>query len=229
MKESDLLTHYPRLWHMAEDGSFDSILKHGLLSTSALLDLHGVTGTDRAAIERMRRPDSVAVRGMGLPTATIRDNKPMTASALKKCLEDGLTPEEWFALLNERAFFWLSKKRLSKLLNAKAYRERPQTVLTVDTKSLLEAHRDKIELSPLNSGATIYNPLPRGRASFLPIGDYPFDKRRAEKGREYWVVELVVRRGVPDIKDHLIAAHHVHKGTKKELWRRPGAAADEGP
>lgn len=229
MKEKDLLHHYPRLWHMAEDGSFDSILKHGLLSTSALLDLHAISGAKREAIERMRRPESVVINGKGVPSATIRDNKPMTASALEKCLEDGLTPEEWFALLNDRAFFWLSKTRLNKLLNARAYRERPQTVLTVDTESLLEAHRDRIELSPLNSGATIYNPLPRGRTSFLPIAEYPFDQRRVEKGREYWVVELVVPGGVPDIKDHLIAAHHVHRGKKKELWRRPGAAADEGP
>lgn len=229
MKETELLQHYPTLWHMAEDGSFDSIMEFGLLSTSALLDLHGIEGAERNALERMRRPESVSINGKNVPAATIRDNKPMTASALEKCLQDGLTPEEWFAILNDRAFFWLSKKRLNKLLNARAYRSRPQTVLTVNTESLLEAHRDKIELSPLNSGATIYNPLPRGRDSFLPIGDYPFAQRRQEKGREYWVVELVVRGGVPDIKDHLIAAHHVHNGTKKELWRRPGAAADKGP
>jgi hypothetical protein len=229
LKESELISLYPRLWHMAEEGSFDSIVKYGLLSTSALLDLYGMEGEERRALERMRRPESVPLEGKGLPTAIVRDNKPMTASALEKCLTHGLKPEEWFAILNERSFFWLSKKRLNKLLNARAYRDRPQTVLTVDTKSLVEAHRKNVELSPLNSGATIYRPQPRGRDSFKPVADYPFEQRRKEKGREFWVVELVVLGGVPDIKDHLIAAHRVYEGERKELWRRKGASAGEGP
>ena len=229
MKECDLFSHYPRLWHMAEDGSFDSVLKHGLLSTSALLDLYGMKGEERRTLERMRRPELVPLEGKGLPSAIIRDNKPMTASALEKCLTHGLKPEEWFAILNDRSFFWLSKTRLNKLLNARAYRDRPQTVLTVDTNSLVETHRENVELSPLNSGATIYNPQPRGRDTFNSIADYPFEKRRKEKGREFWVVELVVRGGVPDIKDHLIAAHRVYHGQKTELWRRKGASAAEGP
>jgi hypothetical protein len=229
LKEVDLFSLYPRLWHMAEDGSFDSILRHGLLSTSALLDLYAMEGEERRAIERMRRPESVPLKRKGLPSAIVRDNKPMTASALEKCLTRGVKPEEWFAILNGRSFFWLSKKRLNKLLNARAYRDRPQTVLTVDTKSLVEAHRKNVELSPLNSGATIYKPQPRGRDTFKPIADYPFEQRRREKGCEFWVVELVVLGGVPDIKDHLIAAHRVYEGEKKELWRREGASADEGP
>ena len=49
MKEADLLEHYPRLWHMAEDGSFKSIRKNGLLSTTALLDLYGISGEEREA------------------------------------------------------------------------------------------------------------------------------------------------------------------------------------
>jgi hypothetical protein len=153
----------------------------------------------------------------------------MTESALSKCLTDGLTPEEWFKILNGRAFFWLSRKRLRRLLGARAYRNRPQTVLTVDTRSLVAAHRDRIELSSLNSGATIYNPQPRGRDTFRPIDDYPFDERRKTRSVEHSVVELVVLGGVPDIADHLIAAHRIHNGKNTELWRRAGAAADEGP
>jgi hypothetical protein len=229
LKEADLFSLYPRLWHMAEDGSFDSILRHGLLSTSALLDLYGIEGEQRRALECMRRPESVPLKGKDLPSAIVRDNKPMTASALEKCLTQGVKPEEWFAILNDRSFFWLSKKRLNKLLNARAYRDRPQTVLTVDTRSLVEAHRKNIELSPLNSGATIYKPQPRGPDTFAQIADYPFEQRRKVKGREFWVVELVAVGGVPDIKDHLVAAHRVYKGAKEELWRREGASVDEGP
>jgi len=229
VNEAELIRHFPRLWHMAEDGSFESIRIHGLLSTSSLLDLYGVDRDERAALESSRRPESVVITREGLPNAIVRDQKPMTESALKKCLAKDVTPKQWFEMLNERAFFWLSRERLRGLLGARAYRGRPQTVLTVNTASLLNAHRDRIELSPLNSGATIYNPQPRGRDTFLPVADYPFDDRRKTRPVDKSIVELVVRAGVPDIANHLIAAHRIDKGVQQELWRRPGTAADDGP
>ena len=153
----------------------------------------------------------------------------MTESALKKCLAKDLSPKQWFEILNGRAFFWLSRDRLRGLLGARAYRGRAQTVLTVDTASLLQAHRERIELSPLNSGATIYTPQPRGRDTFLAVERYPFDERRKTRSVEKSVVELVVREGVPDISNHLLAAHRIHNGEQQELWRKPGTAADDGP
>ncbi len=229
MKEADLLNHFPRLWHMAEDGSWESIRKHGLLSTSKLLDLYGVTGEKRFALESDRRPESVKITANGHDVATVRDNKPMRAAALAKCLAPGVTPKEWFELLNRRAFFWLSRDRLRTLLGAKAYRGRPQTVLTVDTAKLVAAYRDRIELSPINSGSTLYKPQPRGHDTFSSIAKYPFDERRKTRKVMASVAELVVLDGVPDIRDHLIAAHSVHKGVAKELWRLPGSSVDDGP
>jgi hypothetical protein len=214
---------------MAEDGSFESIKKHGLLSTSSLLDLYQIAGQRRVALESERRPESVIISKPGFPNAIVRDQKPMTESALNKCLAEDVTPRQWFEILNGRAFFWLSRDRLRGLLSARAYRGRPQTVLTVDTASLLKAHKERIELSPLNSGATLYNPQPRGRDTFLAVKDYPFDERRRTRPVDKSVVELVVREGVPDISDHLISAHRINNGIQKELWRKPGTAADDGP
>jgi hypothetical protein len=229
LKETDLLKYFPRLWHMAEDGSWESIKKHGLLSTSKLLDLYDVQGTQRKALESERRPDSVKLGAHGHDGATVRDNKPMTASALEKCLTPDITPTEWFELLNRRAFFWLSRERLRRLLNARAYRERPQTVLTVDTAKLVAAHRDRIELSPINSGSTIYKPQPRGGQTFQSIDKYPFDERRKTRTPMASVAELVVLDGVPDIANHLIAAHSIYKGVSNQLWRLAGTADDDGP
>jgi hypothetical protein len=229
VNEADLISHFPRLWHMAGDGSFKSIWTHGLLSTSSLLDLYGIKGKERAALESQRRSEPVTISREGLPNAIIRDQKPMTESALKKCLADGVTPSEWFKILNDRAFFWLSRNRLQGLLDARAYRGRPQTVLTLDTASLLNTHKDRIELSPLNSGSTLYTPQPRGPNTFLSVADYPFDERRKTRSVDNAVAELVVRGGVPDISNHLIAAHRVHEGVQQELWRRPGTGNDDGP
>jgi hypothetical protein len=229
VNEADLIQHFPRLWHMAEDGSFGSIMEHGLLSTSSLLDLYGIKGEERAALESRHRPESVTISKTGFADAVVRDQKPMTESALMKCLAADVTPKEWFEILNQRAFFWMSRDRLRGLLGARAYRRHPQTVLTVDTASLLNTHRDRIELSPINSGSTIYTPQPRGRDTFLSITDYPFDERRKTRSIDKSVVELVVRGGAPDIADHLIAAHRIYKGEQQELWRRPGTSADDGP
>jgi len=48
---AELLQDCPTLYHMAERGSWPSIREHGLLSTSALLDLYGKQGAEREAIE----------------------------------------------------------------------------------------------------------------------------------------------------------------------------------
>jgi hypothetical protein len=52
---------WPRLYHMAEAGSWPSIERHGLLSTTALLDLFEISGPRREAIESARRPESVKI------------------------------------------------------------------------------------------------------------------------------------------------------------------------
>ena len=46
---------HPTLYHMAEFGTWESICKHGLLSTTALLDLFGMSGAERTSIEACRR------------------------------------------------------------------------------------------------------------------------------------------------------------------------------
>lgn len=214
---------------MAEPGSWPAIRDHGLLSTSALLDRYGVAGASRAAIEASRRTHCVTITREGLPDAVIRDQLPMSDAALRKCLKDGLTPADWYRMLNARIFFWLSRARLRRLLGARAYRDRPQTVLTLETRSLVEAHADRIELSPINSGSTIFNPAPRGRQMFRPIADYDFDGWCRKRGAEDAVVELVVREGAPDIKDHVITVNDWAGGTATEIWRRPGADPAVGP
>jgi hypothetical protein len=229
LTEEDLVKHYPRLYHMAEDGSWNSICQHGLLSTSALLDLYGYEGVERQKLESERRPESVRIARNELPGAVVRDQKPMTSSALEKCLTNGTTPEKWFETLNERVFFWLSRDRLQDLLGARAYRNRPQTVITLNTAGVVAAHRERITLSPINSGSTIYRPVPRGRSTFLAINAFPFEERRKKKTVKDAVVELTVLKGLTDVMDHAIAAHRVFKREKTQLWLRSGADPSEGP
>lgn len=228
MQEDELISIYPRLYHMAEDGSFPSIRDHGLMSATALLDAYGISGDQRLAIEERRRPESVDIVKDGLPNAVIRDNKPMSDSALQKCLQGGLTPFQWYKLLNGKTFLWLHKNRLHRLLAAKAYRGRRHTILTFDTASLVAAHRDNILLSPINSGSTIMNPQPRGEGTFMRIADYPFAERRKTRPLENALVELTVAYSVPDAASHLLAAQRINGDEIEDLWRRAGSNPREG-
>jgi hypothetical protein len=196
----ELVNHFPRLYHMAELGTWPSIKAHGLLSTSALLDLYGVNGEERRRIESRRRPESVTMRHDRYGPAVIRDQKPISDSALQKCLT-GMTPTEWYRLLNTKVFFWLTPERVLGLLSARAYRDREHTVLTVDTQELLRLHQKKVVLSPINSGSTVYNPQPRGADTFQRLGTYPFEGWRQKRGSaKKAIAELAVDYHVSDIE-----------------------------
>jgi hypothetical protein len=227
LNEADLLRYFPRLWHLTAANNWQSVVQHGLLSTSALLDLFQIDGTDRLAIEARRRPNSVNLIAPSFAPAIVRDNRPLTASALQKCLEADTTVEQWFRMLNARTFFWLSRRRVDTLLNAKAHRGKPHAVLTIDTSSLVAAHRDRIELSPINSGATLCKAARRGRRTFRGIADFPFDERRRTRTIENAVVELVVRGGVRDIVDHLVSVETVDRGLMTRRWTRAGSGDDD--
>jgi len=229
VQEADLIALYPRLFHMAEDGSWPSIQKHGLLSTSRLLDLYQIHGAKRQALESQRRPQSVSLIRKGLGSVVVRDQKPLREASLAACLTDNLTPREWYEILNARTFFWLSRERLWRLLRAKAYRDQAQVVLTIDTATLVAAHRDSVMLSPINSGSTIMSAQPRGHDTFMTIADYPYAERRKGRSKADALVELIVMSGVPDICDHVIAVHRILREQSIEIWRRPGADRQDGP
>ena len=190
----ELVSKYPRLFHMAESGSWQNIQKYGLLSTTALLNLFEVPDPPRSKIESEQRTDSVPVQHPEYGIGVIRDQKPMPLGPLKKCLV-GMTPKEWFELLNSKTFFWPTQERLGKLLNGVQYKKKSHDVLTVDTRKLIERHRDKITLSPINSGFAIFGKPKRGKFTFKGIDEYPAVHRKGD------VAEVAVAYQVPDIED----------------------------
>jgi hypothetical protein len=127
----------------------------------------------------------------------------MREMALDRCL-DGISRRRWYELLNRKAFFWVTEARVQTLLGAKLYRNKEHTVITVDTASLLGRHSDRVTLSPINSGNTLYNPPRRGYQTFRSIAEYPFEERRKKRGLGNAVAELAVDYSVPDLETHTI-------------------------
>lgn len=220
MTEAEFAALYPRLWHVAHDGAWPAIRDGGLLSVSALLDLYRVSGPRREALESRRRAVSEVLSAPGLPGAVIRDQGPLSRK-LAGCLDDGLTPEAWLRLLNARVYFWPTARMAAGLLAAKRYRGTAQTVLTLDTASLLEAHGPHVRLSPINSGATEPFAARRGLSTFRTVADHPGAERRRVK-------EVTVDHAVPDIAAHVLAVERAAGGRLERLWLSPRAGADEG-
>ena len=210
MEAELLVRRYPKLYHMAEDGSWESIRRIGLLSTSALLDKFEVGGEKRYKIESSRRPEIVDIEHPELGKARVRDNKPMQEKTLERSLV-GMTPREWYEVLNHRVFFWVDEKRLIKLLGARAYRDRPHLVLEVDTAELLRRYSNTVSLSSINSGATFtMKPAPRGPDTFKRLSDHPAGKT---------VVELTVDYAVPDIAEFTFSVSRWFGNRKLEdIW-----------
>ncbi|KNZ33522.1 MAG: hypothetical protein AD742_06445 [Methylibium sp. NZG] len=201
MEASALVALHPRLFHMAERGSWPSIRANGLLSSSAALDLHGIAGTRRHALEREHRPERTAV-GPSSNQIVLRDQKPMEPTRLQKALVDGTTPDQWYSFLNSKVFLWAEESRLLRLLNARHYRAHEHDVLTIDTASLLQKYASSAWLCHMNSGNTFPMPTPRGMASFKRIPEYPTKQRSAAPAKP--VVEVLIDNSIPDIARHVI-------------------------
>lgn len=219
MLGEDLIRDYPVLYHMAEEGSWPSIARYGLLSATALLDRSDLGRRERCAIESKIRTESISVSCGHMGNVVIRDQKPLREHTLKKLLPPDMPVPEYCRLLNARTFLWADEDRLNTMLNAKAYRARPHDVLTVDTKGLVGRHRDEITLSHINSGATSRGAGKRGPDTFKRIDEYEYSPTKKYGGNR--VVEIAVDYMVRDIKRFVL---RVERRRRNEVlgttWRR---------
>ena len=209
MIPEELAARHPRLYHLTEPDALPGILRHGLLPTHQLLTLFEVAEANRHAIERQRRPASVTLTHPVHGRATITDNAPLSMAALAGCLDDGLKPEDWLRILNERVFFWPDERGLAALLGARLNRTRERAVLVLDTLSVARRTHGRMELSAINSGATIRRPARRGLSTFVPLERHSYEAWRCLRGGRDSVREVTVIGGVADVADHLVEHYRV--------------------
>lgn len=198
MNIDDLVAKYPKLFHMADKRNWHNITKHGLLSTTALLDLYEYHGHKRSEIESQLRTKEFLISHTNYGVAVIRDQDPMRdrpseGMYLKNCL-DGIGPREWFEFLNRKTFFWTTEKGLNFMLGARLYRNGSHYVLTVNTRKLLDQHADNVELSAINSGS-LYGMKKRSRETFQSITQF----------HAPWINELTVDYSISNILDLIIS------------------------
>ena len=209
MTQKEFYDLFPKLYHMTDRDALKSIKKHGLLSVKALLDLFEVKQPLHGKLISSHRPEIAPISHPLHGVAKLRDQKPMSDSALAKCLNE-MSAKEWYELLNKRSFFWVDYQRVQRLLNARAYRGTDQLILTFDTKAVLAQYFDKVELCPINSGSTIFKPQPRGRNTFAPFDKYDFAGWTEKRGSiQKAVVEFTILGGLPDASKYLLKSEIV--------------------
>lgn len=196
-----LIELYPRLYHMAERGTWESIQQRGLMSTTAVLDHLDVADGERARFESEHRDQKMDVRAGHTSNIVLRDQKPMPEKRLLQALTNGTTPRQWYELINDKVFFWVAEERLHRLLGARDYRTLEHDVLTLNSAEFIPAYAEKIWLCHMNSGNTWPIPHRRDTEIFRRIADYPV-KRSGKPVKN--VVELVVDYSVPNITDYVV-------------------------
>ena len=212
MTPDDLAKRHPRLFHLTAPDAVDGIRERGLLSTRAICDRLCLDGALRERV-LSRRPREIKLEGTvdgREERYFINDNAPLFASKLAPVLDDGLTVADWLAMLNGRVFFWSDRRHAESLRGARNNADRPRVLLVFDTLSLARAHASRIEICPLNSGATLHSPPRRGLETFAAIEGLDFPQwraRRRERGEKKGldsIKEVTVPDHVPDAFAHVV-------------------------
>jgi hypothetical protein len=191
-------------YHLVDASNWASVQNHGLMSARRLMEVCGGTECDAS---RHHRPASRRL----VSGVLIRDQRPMPPKALMRCLRSGLTPEDWFELLNSKVFFWLDPKRLNR--QRLACGASPQVALVVNASSLLMKYGGLATVTPINTGNALRSPAPRNLTTFVPFQRWLVDGWAYEdipgtrpRPRSHRPIELTISEAVPDILDYVMAA-----------------------
>ena len=216
---AQLAARHPRLYHQMPTGLWESVAAHGLLPPRLLLERIHQPPAVIDQLTRTPRPETVVIEPTPLGRVAISDNKPLSETALERCLDDGLTPADWCAMLAERVFFWTHERDLRGLLAARSIRDQARDVLVIDTLGFVRAHAGRVELSPINSGSTIRTPARRGLGTYAKLLEVEslreWRERRMRAGVKTSldeVKELVVR-GATDVAPFVVERRRYEGGS----------------
>lgn len=199
-----LAARHPRLYHFAQAGASEGVRRHGLLSAARAVALWGAPEPER--LLGRRRPRPVPLDHPERGRLWLNDNAPLSMAALARCLDGGMTPEDWLAALAERVFFWVREGDGAAFGRARVANGLPTERLGFDTLGLARAHWGRMAISPINSGATVRRPPRRGPSTFAPVEGLDWRAWRRARGLASpdAVREVTVLDAVPDAGAHLV-------------------------
>jgi hypothetical protein len=168
----------PFLYHLTYSENINQIVKDcTLYSAEQLISESENKELSNLLTERRAKRLLVSIDGSEI---YIRDQRPISITALTKCLTDGWTPKKYIRFLNKMVFMWCTIDRLIRHYNR--YKDENPLILRFDTKELLDLNTN-VKFCRINSGATRPNshlngkaPL-RGKRTFLNAEEFTFAVR----------------------------------------------------
>lgn len=211
MQHAEFIRLYPRLFHVAEDGSWPSIERSGLLTAASLVERWQVAEPLRSRLLTEVRTEPTTITHPVLGSAVVPDQPALDARALQRSL-GGTKASAWLELLAARVSFFVQPERLKALPNSRISRNRPSLLVIVDSASLLAAHADRVELCRIDPGAAqSRSAQPRGRDTFQTLEEFRHPSRTSPRPRDPWdVAQLCIAGDVPDILDHVVRVERRH-------------------
>ena len=196
-------------FHFVDRANWAAVQAQGLCSTEELLN-RGAFGPEVEAAVCAHRS-----QGVTLPDGCyIRDQRPMPPQALARCLDPGLAPADWYALLNGGVFFWLDPDRVAR--HRAALGGRPQVLLTFDARALAAAYEAMAHVTPFNIGSAVRKAAARGLRTLVPVAQWQAQGWASEalpeqpvRAASHRPAELVLRSAVPDAMRFVIAAETI--------------------
>ncbi|GAB3427555.1 hypothetical protein NX773_14410 [Massilia solisilvae] len=190
-------------YHLVDIRNLKSIQAHGLLSTQRLVELS--TNVNRSML-RQHRPEEMHL-DFG---AFIRDQSTMQRKSIERALRSGVTPEDWFELLNSKVFFWLDLDSLN--CHRAACKNQKQVVLAIDVRRMLDEYAPLASVSPINSGHAMRSAAPRNLSTFVPYEKWVesgWDSEQVpgiSRRGSLWPAELAITGQIPDIARFVIGS-----------------------
>lgn len=202
MRFPELVAAYPLCFHLTAAGAWPDVKAHGLLSTARALAAHGRADDPAGSAHR---PQAVRLQGdERLPTVLVRDQVLLAPAQLPGVLID-MTSEQWLRALNARVFFYVREADALALSKARAYRTQDHELITLTTRSLINACASRVQLAHLNTGTVQRGAGVRGSDTFRSIDTYAGTVRS--------VKELTVLDAVTPVLPHVVSVQSVTAGT----------------
>lgn len=183
------LSRFPQLYHVSLCKRPSDILDNGFSSAAELIRRFGCADSESPLCSQRKQPVEIAAPW---GSVTLNDQKPLPRAGLLRCLE-GLSPEDWYAELNERIFFFPHRKAAERFASVRTSAMPERTIFAVDSRELYELGGARLELSAINTGNAMRRPAKRSRATFQPIEEYPLELSIRSRGWRRAVAEVSVR------------------------------------
>lgn len=150
MDQNRFVALRPFLYHLTDQDNYPNIMKtKRIFSTKEIVENSDIE--NKQSFLRTRRASHIQISSNDFEYK-IRDQKPVSITALSKNLTNGWSTGDFIEHVNKRIFFWCQLDRLNR--HFKTYEIENPIILRFYSKDIIGLNGNAVEYCRLNSGAT---------------------------------------------------------------------------